>query len=607
MEVLLLNPPYRLNKNKHPSEHHGIASLASMLRNHGIGVEILDANVERLNLRQTFDVVARKNFKLLGITALNGVAQESVDLATALKKAGIKSHICLGGYFPSLSADKIMGQYLAVDSVIRGEGEIPFLMLAKAILDGNDWSEIPGITYYDNGHVHANETNPLNSNLDALPFMARDTLRKVLNAGGPVGFVTSRGCHGRCSFCSIRAFDSISRGLVWRARSARNVIEEIEMVIRDYRIQNISFVDGNFIGPGSRGRRHAYEIADELRKRKLGITFNISCRVDAVDKDLFKSLKEAGLRKVFLGIESGVQRSLDTFNKDVAVEDNDKAVEILSTLGIEIRFGFITFDPYSSLEEIQQNIAYIEKYRDKFKSLTFIDSLINKLTIFCGSTLKDTLEKEGNLVEDHLGYEYEFNDPRMKELYNWMVVAFELSKPLEEAISEIDGINTEIYAKNDSELHKLMRYTHLGVGERLKEEQFKVLKALADHLTEHKHITETDFKTITSDLTKRIKELIDDVSLAYPKKPSNNFNNLYLFNDTTTKYCLDRRNNSIWEIDELAYELIRAKQGGLSSSIGTLIKTFGVKAVNEVINELNRMTVNREIELTPNRHLNLTP
>jgi radical SAM superfamily enzyme YgiQ (UPF0313 family) len=144
--------------------------------------------------------------------------------------------------------------------------------------------------------------------------------------------------------------------------------------------------------------------------RGLKINFSIQCRADDVEEDLFSYLKEAGLRRVFIGIESGVQEVLDRLKKGVTIAENLEALGILKRLGLNMAIGFIMFDPDTKLEDIMDNIAFL-KEAGVFRSKQATVDLLNHLQIFAGTPIEETLLKQGRLRGTYLHYEYDMVDP----------------------------------------------------------------------------------------------------------------------------------------------------------------------------------------------------
>lgn len=93
-----------------------------------------------------------------------------------------------------------------------------------------------------------------------------------------------------------------------RYRSAKAVADEIEDAVYRYKTNIVVFTDDEF----TLGKRFVYEFLKELESRKLDISFSCGSRVDTIDKDMMKALKDHGCTALYFGVESGSQ---DTINK----------------------------------------------------------------------------------------------------------------------------------------------------------------------------------------------------------------------------------------------------------------------------------------------------
>jgi radical SAM superfamily enzyme YgiQ (UPF0313 family) len=161
------------------------------------------------------------------------------------------------------------------------------------------------------------------------------------------------------------------------------------------------FHDANFIGPGKKGRAHAKAIADELIGRNIDIYFSIACRANDIEDKLFAHLIKAGLRHVFVGIESFCSDTLKLLNKGVSVECNLRALDILNRLGIDTQVGFIMYHPYVTIDEIQKNTRILKKTRNA--SMFNIGSCLN---VYHGTPIEESLE-DNNLLKRR-GWEIDF-------------------------------------------------------------------------------------------------------------------------------------------------------------------------------------------------------
>jgi len=404
-DVLLINAPsaYKLPPNSR-RDHIGIGYLAAVLRAQGISVHLLDTPMLDWGVRRTLGYLGSFTAKIVGISALQAQSEGAVGIAKGLRARGWDMPIVLGGQFPTFCYDRLLADFPEISAIIRGEGEVSFLELVQRMLGGKVWEDCPGAAFRKNGEIVANPLPPLVEDLDSLPFPARDTLPQVRSLGALVSVSSSRGCPARCSFCSIHNFYRLAKGPIWRARSTASVMEEIRKLVKDYEVREFNFVDDNFIGGGEKSKRRAREISEALIKENIGVSFSLSCRVSDVEEELFALLKRAGLSAVCIGIESGNQRQLDTYNKGVTVEDNKRALHILRKVGVEPGIGFIMGDPYLTPAELLENMKFLKEMGIKLSELSFP---LGELWLFDGADILERLRAEGRVRGDYLrGYSY---------------------------------------------------------------------------------------------------------------------------------------------------------------------------------------------------------
>ncbi len=419
MDILLVTPPRtRRQVVEETGENLGVSYLAAVLRQKGHRVKILDADLEGLKVDELARRITTTSFDVLGLSVIFASMVEPARALVGRLKDKDRYPIVAGGHVPSLSYRAFMADLPDVDYVVRGEGEITFLKLVEGLDRGEAPGEIPGIAYRREGEVHTTTGRSLVSDLDLLPPPARDTLGLALKGPRPAAtLLSSRGCYGDCSFCSINAFYRLSEGPRWRAHSPGRVVDEMEKLHKDWGLTAVRFSDDNFIGPGRRGRERAEAIARELVRRRLRLDFTISCRADDIEPDLFLLLKEAGLKQVFLGIESGVQRALDSFNKKVSVQQNRRAVEILDELGLDRVIGFILFDPDTTLDEFVRNVDFMQEIGLSWQSLNSRLDVMNRLEVYDGTPVAERLRREGRLQGTYTNYSYRITDVRVEAIY----------------------------------------------------------------------------------------------------------------------------------------------------------------------------------------------
>jgi len=429
MKFLLVHPP--MDGSEPPvrrTEGLGLAYIAAVLRRDGHEVEMLDGYLRRLRPWALIREILKRDFDCLGITASDVHKYTTISIARAVRRHRKDALIIAGGYFPTFHAERLLTVCPEFDFVVRGEGETVVSEAFGRIAQGENWRETPGLAYRKDGTPVLNPLPPLVHDLDSLPFPARDEL-KAVGGGMPALILSSRGCNHRCSFCSIPSFYGLSGGRAPRFRSPGNVLDEIEHVMADTGIREFVFADDNFIGPGTRNRERVVRFAEEIRNRKLDFTFTIECRVDEIDEEILRLLKDVGMNRVFIGIESAVQRQLDTYRKRITVEQNRQAVELIRRLGLRFHAGFIILDPYTTMDEVLENMQFLRglnlpEYQMKLPGVLRTP----KLGLYGGVPLIEQIRADGLLRENGFDYKFAFKDPQFRLIY---VAAQALGAPLE--------------------------------------------------------------------------------------------------------------------------------------------------------------------------------
>jgi len=407
MKVILLHlPALRGLEVEDRTESLGLGYIAAVLRRDGHEVEILDALIRGLDVKSTVHEVVSRDFDCLGITAMHEHRRQLIPIARAIRKQKPHAVIAAGGYLPTLSAEHLLGACPEIDFIVRGEGETVASDVFGRIARGENWSDCPGIAFMKDGAAVLNPLPPAVQDLDSLPFPVHDAMIEAGNMSS-VLIYSSRGCYHHCSFCSINSFYALSGNHAPRFRSPGNVVDEMEQALAATGVSHFKFCDDDFIGPGEKTRRRAVQIAEEIRARKLKLTFSLECRADEVDEDILKALKEAGLTGVFLGIESGIQRQLDTFDKGITVEQNRRAIEIVRSLDLHMQPGFIPFDPYTTLDELAANMQFT---RETQLWGGTDGHLPMKMTLYPGVPLIEKVRADGLLRDNGMEYDYAFKD-----------------------------------------------------------------------------------------------------------------------------------------------------------------------------------------------------
>jgi anaerobic magnesium-protoporphyrin IX monomethyl ester cyclase len=391
----------------------GLGYLAAVLRRHGYPVQVVD-------IEQDPEEILRIAIELKPILiGFSLIFQFFIDQYAALlyllRKHGIHAHFTMGGHFPSLSYEQTLELVPELDSVVRFEGETTLIELVDAIGAGKDWREVQGIAYRNEHGISLTKPRALLEDLDQLPYPDRDYEPESVLGRSIMPILASRGCARTCSFCSIHTFYRAAPGRIVRTRKPAEVVREMALLHEERGTTIFLFQDDDFPLFGQVWRRWANEFVDELERSGLAqkVIWKMNCRADAVDRELFIRMRDAGLYLVYMGLESGSEQGLETLHKQITVEQNLRAVNILKSIGLMFEYGFMLLDPSSTFESIRENINFLRTIlADGCLPVTFC-----RMLPYDGTPIKDELVRTGRLRGDVCNPDYDFLDPRIGEFY----------------------------------------------------------------------------------------------------------------------------------------------------------------------------------------------
>ena len=360
MKVALVNPA---QVTRYPQTPMGLALIAAVLEKEGHQVTVVDANVLRL---QPEGVVYRvTDADVVGLTAMTPTVNTAASIAHYIKQTNPNSTVILGGAHAILLPEETLATIPEVDVIVRGEGEETIIDLLRALEHKQPLSKIQGISYRQDGKVISTDARSAIVDLDSLPFLAYHLLpmrgyRPHPPHGRALPFaaiITSRGCPYRCSYCSKPVF-----GDNYRGQSSKRVVDEIAYHKRKFGIKEFAFYDDVF----TLDKQRAYAIADEIIERGLKIDWTCETRVNLVDKELLRYLKQAGCYSIAYGIESGSQEIVNTLNKDITLEQAEEAVSLSREVGLQTIGYFMIGSPGESPETIRQTIQFAKNLKLDF-------------------------------------------------------------------------------------------------------------------------------------------------------------------------------------------------------------------------------------------------
>jgi anaerobic magnesium-protoporphyrin IX monomethyl ester cyclase len=335
----------------------GTLYVASSLKKAGHEVRFL--NGAFLAHRELLDEIARFRPGFVGIYATAFGWPGAKKTAADVKERIPGAFVCAGGPYPIAAREKCLVDAPAVDAVVTGEGEQTAVEIVQRLEARRSLEGVLGVVYRSGASVRANPPRPFLANLDELPFPDRSLLGDAgrylpppaMYRRQPVAVVlTSRGCHRRCIFCFQMDKDRKS-GI--RYRTVDDVLEEVELCLRQgYR--EIKFIDDTF----AQDRQRALRLAHEIRRRKLDFTWFASACVNQVDPELLRAFRAAGCWAILFGVESGVQKNLNTIRKGITLGQARDAVRWARQAGLRVQTTFVFGIPGETHDEALQTIDF---------------------------------------------------------------------------------------------------------------------------------------------------------------------------------------------------------------------------------------------------------
>jgi radical SAM superfamily enzyme YgiQ (UPF0313 family) len=326
-EVLLVFPGKF--KSPNPQVPLSLLHLASFLKHDGFQVRLMDLRFEKIEEIR----IGKPLF--VGISSIHSSQiRFGLEFARKVREFDPAIPIVWGGVHPTLLPEQTASSKF-VDIVIRGEGETTIVELAQKLKAGQLLDSVKGITFKEGKATRSTPDRPL-IDLDTipieLPFDLLNLDKYPTLKAGRFHIQTSRGCPHMCGFC----YNTVYNKRMWRGKSARRVVDEIEYVLKRFpEVNIIDPIDDNFFVDTKR----VEDVCRGIIERRINVQWRANCRFDYMSQyseKFIKLLAKSGCIEVDFGGESGSDRLQAMICKEISSNQMIKSVENLKKWGPSI-------------------------------------------------------------------------------------------------------------------------------------------------------------------------------------------------------------------------------------------------------------------------------
>ncbi|MCB9475920.1 MAG: radical SAM protein [Deltaproteobacteria bacterium] len=329
-----------------------LAYVAGVAEHAGYQIQFIDAHALGLSKKETVRRIKEFDPDLVAYTLTTYLFHQNLEWIDHIKQATGLPQLVGGvhmGIYPKESF-----HHSSLDYALTGEAEEALPELLDAINNGRDLSQVTGIVYRDeDGNPVVTPPRALFRDVDNAPFPARHHLPNHLYYSfisqyrNFTALITSRGCPFRCIFCE-------QGGLRFRPRSPENISDEIDECVHVHGIKEFDFFDSSF----TTQKKRVIKICEEIinRGQHEHIAWAIRSRVDLINEEMLRYLKEAGCKRIYYGIESGNEEILKTLKKETTIQRIKEVVRETNKVGIDTFGYFMVGNPGETEETVNETI-----------------------------------------------------------------------------------------------------------------------------------------------------------------------------------------------------------------------------------------------------------
>lgn len=364
--------------------------MSSILKQNGHHVELLDMKIHGYSVDEAVQRLPQKSPDIVCIEDEISTHCITVKLVQRIKERWNDVKIAVRGEVATFIPEEFLMRNPKVDFALRYDDDYSLLKIIEAIENRKPFSVIGNIAFRQlDGSVLVTHREQRNYHLDSLPMPDRRLydIDLYLKRDSETIVRSSRGCPGRCLFCSKTKMAQFG------TFSVERFCEELQE-LKGYGFESFFFSDDTFAYSDKRLK----EFYDEVLRRRMDIRWTSNLRIKDINDYKISSMKEIGAYRVFVGIETINSRVSNTIRKNLEVEEIKKKIDILHKYGMEFHASFILGNPGDTEEDLQKTIEFVKEINPTL--VTF-----NLIRLIPGLELYTQREKYGYFLENPYWFE----------------------------------------------------------------------------------------------------------------------------------------------------------------------------------------------------------
>jgi anaerobic magnesium-protoporphyrin IX monomethyl ester cyclase len=352
MTVALIYPRFRSTLAGGLEEPLGILYVASALRGAGHDVRLVD-----LTFAKSLGVLdsAIDGAGWIGMSSSSAMFGKALGVLGYVKRLAPGTPTVIGGPHATVATEDALRA--GFDYAFLGEAETTVLQFTE-LLDQERARECPGLAWVERGSVRTNGRAGFISDLDALPFPARDLMD--YSNYPTIGIMASRGCPFHCFYCQ----PTVERlfGQRVRTRSPESVVDEIAIALSIAGDKDVCFKDDTLT---LFSVDWFARLRDELGRRGIEIRWQANSRVDTVTYDKLKVMRESGCVQIGFGVESGSPDVLKFYKKHTEPAQAECAFRWCHELGILPHAFLMLGAPDETLDDLKMTYNLVKRIKPR--------------------------------------------------------------------------------------------------------------------------------------------------------------------------------------------------------------------------------------------------